>query len=129
MRVVGYVRNSADQTEQRRRLEGGAAFRDDELVEVLVDDPGRLRELVAAGEVAAVLVSRLDRLPAGWLDDDELMELFERQGVAIVAGRERIDTSMPAGRLALAEWRTDRARAVIDAWAKARQALDPRPPG
>lgn len=79
-----------------------AADRHDELAEIIVEDPARLRELVTAGEVAAVIVSRLDRLPAAWLEDAELFELLERHDVALVAGAEGIDTSTAAGRLALA---------------------------
>ncbi len=85
MRVIGRIR---------------AAGR--ELTELGAKDPARFRARVAAGDVAAVLVASLDRLPAAWLADAELFELFERHDVALVAAAERIDTSTPAGRLALA---------------------------
>lgn len=123
MRVIGYVRG-ADQADQRRRVEGGAAFRCVELAELVVEDVARLRDLVAAGDVAAVFVASLKRLPADWLADDDLLEHLDRHGVALVAGAEGIDTGTAAGRLALAETRTDHARAIVEAWAEARRTLD-----
>jgi site-specific DNA recombinase len=59
----------------------------------------RLLEAVRAGHAQCVLVYRSDRLSRRILDFLQLMELFDKQGVAFVSVTEQFNTSTPGGRL------------------------------
>jgi site-specific DNA recombinase len=59
----------------------------------------QLRADIAAGMVDAVIVYRSDRLSRSIRDFLELMEEFERHGVAFVSVSEQFDTSTPGGRM------------------------------
>ena len=83
-----------------------------ELVDIIVDGgesakslqrPGmeRLLALVDGKKVQAVIVAKLDRLTRSVKDLCELLERFERRGVALVSVAESLDTSSAAGRLVL----------------------------
>jgi DNA invertase Pin-like site-specific DNA recombinase len=61
----------------------------------------RLLALVDAGEVQAVIVAKLDRLTRSVKDLCELLERFERRGVALISVAESLDTGSAAGRLVL----------------------------
>ena len=61
----------------------------------------RLRALVDSGEVNVVIVAKLDRLTRSVKDLCELLERFERSGVALISVAESLDTSSAAGRLVL----------------------------
>jgi DNA invertase Pin-like site-specific DNA recombinase len=61
----------------------------------------RLLALVDAKKVQAVIVAKLDRLTRSVKDLCELLERFERRGVALISVAESLDTSSAAGRLVL----------------------------
>jgi len=119
-RAIGYARVSTDSQAdsgaslevQQRKIRAAAELQDLELERVIVDAgasakdlrrPGaaELLELVEAGELDAVIVYKLDRLTRSVKDLGELLELFERCGVALVSVSESLDTSSAAGRLVL----------------------------
>ena len=59
----------------------------------------RILQRVQSGEVAALIVYRLDRLARSVKDLLAISEQLERHGVELVSLREQIDTSTPIGRL------------------------------
>jgi site-specific DNA recombinase len=59
----------------------------------------RLLKAVAEKRVHGVIVYKLDRLTRNRRDFDDLLELFERQNVALISATEAIDTKSPQGRL------------------------------
>jgi DNA invertase Pin-like site-specific DNA recombinase len=61
----------------------------------------KLLALVDGGKVKAVIVAKLDRLTRSVKDLCELLERFERKGVALVSVAESLDTGSAAGRLVL----------------------------
>ena len=61
----------------------------------------RLLALIDARQVDAVIVAKLDRLTRSVRDLADLLEQFERRGVALVSVSESLDTSTAAGRLVL----------------------------
>lgn len=120
MPAIGYVRVSTDrQADQGASLEAQAAriqamaiVQNAELVDVVVDGgesaksmnrPGlrRVLALVESGNVDTVIVAKLDRLTRNVKDLCELLELFERKGVALVSVAESLDTGSAAGRLVI----------------------------
>ncbi len=62
---------------------------------------GQLLALIEAGKVKAVIVAKLDRLTRSVKDLCELLDRFERKGVALVSVAESLDTGSAAGRLVL----------------------------
>jgi site-specific DNA recombinase len=120
MKAVGYVRVSTDKQADRgvsldaqaEKIRGMAVDHNAELVDIIVDGgesakslqrPGieRLLALVDGKKVQAVIVAKLDRLTRSVKDLCELMERFERRGVALISVAESLDTSSAAGRLVL----------------------------
>jgi len=118
--VLGYVRVSTEhQTErgvsleaQTEKIEAMAILREMGSVEVIHEAgesgkslrrPGieRLLFLVLAGAVTAVIVAKLDRLTRSVRDLGELLDIFQRKGVALISVAESLDTSSAAGRLVL----------------------------
>jgi site-specific DNA recombinase len=61
----------------------------------------QLRESVAAGEVAAVVVYAVDRLSRRQADTLALLEEFEQHGAGLMAASQPFDTTTPAGRAML----------------------------
>ncbi len=59
----------------------------------------RLRADIAGGKIDCVVVYRSDRLSRSIRDFLELMEEFDRHGVAFVSVSEQFDTSTPGGRM------------------------------
>jgi site-specific DNA recombinase len=119
-RAVGYVRVSTDKQAgagisldaQTARIRAMATVQDAELLEVIVDAgesakslnrPGmaRLLSMIDAREVQTVIVAKLDRLTRSVRDLTDLLERFERKGVALVSVSESLDTGTAAGRLVL----------------------------
>ena len=120
MRVIGYARVSTErQAEtgvsldaQAEKIRAMALVQGAELSEIIVESgesakslnrPGmtKLLALVDAGKVKAVIVAKLDRLTRSVKDLCELLERFERRGVALVSVAESLDTGSAAGRLVL----------------------------
>src|SRR5437868_4762407 len=120
MRTIGYVRVSTDkQAEQGVSLEAQAEkiramalVHDTDLLDIIVDGgesakslqrPGmeRLLKLVDGKNVQAVIVAKLDRLTRSVKDLCELLERFERRGMALISVAESLDTGSAAGRLVI----------------------------
>src|SRR6202171_2469354 len=120
MKTIGYVRVSTDKQADRggsleaqaEKIRAMAVVHNAELIDIIVDGgesakslnrPGmaRLLALVDAGEVKAVIIAKLDRLTRSVKDLCELLDRFERKGVALVSVAESLDTGSAAGRLVL----------------------------
>lgn len=120
MTAIGYCRVSSDkQAEHGVSLEAQEAkvrampvVQGAELLDVIVDGgesaknldrPGmrRLLELVNGNQVETIIVAKLDRLTRSVKDLGELLERFERRGVALVSVAEALDTGSAAGRLVI----------------------------
>jgi site-specific DNA recombinase len=120
MKTVGYVRVSTDKQADRgvsldaqaEKIKAMAVVHNAELVDIIVDGgesakslqrPGmeKLLELVDGKKVQAVIIAKLDRLTRSVKDLCELLERFERRGVALISVAESLDTSSAAGRLVL----------------------------
>jgi site-specific DNA recombinase len=119
-RAVGYVRVSSEKQAlggvsleaQTARVEAMATVQGVELADVIIDAgesakslsrPGmaRLLAMIEAKDVKTVIVAKLDRLTRSVRDLAELLERFERRGVALVSVSESLDTGTAAGRLVL----------------------------
>jgi site-specific DNA recombinase len=120
MKTIGYVRVSTDRQAERgisleaqaEKIRAMALVQGAELGEIIVESgesakslnrPGmaKLLAMVDAGKVKAVIVAKLDRLTRSVKDLCELLERFERRGVALVSVAESLDTGSAAGRLVL----------------------------
>jgi DNA invertase Pin-like site-specific DNA recombinase len=120
MKTVGYVRVSTDKQAERgisleaqaEKIRAMALVQGAELSEIIVESgesakslnrPGmaKLLAMVEAGQVRAVIVAKLDRLTRSVKDLCELLERFEKRGVALVSVAESLDTGSAAGRLVL----------------------------
>src|SRR4051794_1756678 len=112
MRSIGYVRVSTERQADRgisleaqeAKIRAMATVQGTDLVDVIVDGgesakflkrPGfqRILAMIAAGEIQAVIVAKLDRLTRSVKDLCGLLELFEKKGVALVSVAESLDTS------------------------------------
>jgi DNA invertase Pin-like site-specific DNA recombinase len=120
MKAIGYARVSTDKQADRgvsleaqtEKIRAMTVVHSAELTDIIVEAgesakslnrPGmqRLLALVDSGEVNAVIVAKLDRLTRSVKDLCELLERFERRGVALISVAESLDTSSAAGRLVL----------------------------
>ena len=120
MKTVGYVRVSTDKQAdqgvsldaQAEKIRAMAVVHGADLVDIIVDGgesakslkrPGmaKLLAMVDAGKVQTVIIAKLDRLTRSVRDLCELLERFERRGVALVSVAESLDTGSAAGRLVL----------------------------
>ena len=120
METVGYVRVSTDKQAERgisleaqaEKIRAMALVQGSELSGIIVESgesakslnrPGmaKLLAMVDSGKVKAVIVAKLDRLTRSVKDLCELLERFERRGVALVSVAESLDTGSAAGRLVL----------------------------
>ncbi len=120
MTTVGYVRVSTDKQAERgisleaqaEKIRAMALVQGAELTEIIVESgesakslnrPGmtKLLALVDTGTVKAVIAAKLDRLTRSVKDLCELLERFERRGVALVSVAESLDTGSAARRLVL----------------------------
>lgn len=118
--AVGYVRVSTDKQADRgvsldaqaEKIRAMAVVHNADLTEIIVDGgesakslqrPGmeQLLALVDSKKVQAVIIAKLDRLTRSVKDLAELLERFERRGVALISVAESLDTSSAAGRLVL----------------------------
>lgn len=120
MKAIGYSRVSTDKQADRgvsletqtEKIRAMTVVHSAELADIIVEAgesakslnrPGmqRLLTLVDSGEVNAVIVAKLDRLTRSVKDLCELLERFERRGVALISVAESLDTSSAAGRLVI----------------------------
>src|SRR6266849_5175028 len=120
MLAIGYCRvSTAKQSEkgisleaQVAKIQAMAVVHGAELVDVVQDGgesaktlnrPGvqRVLTLVHERQVRAIIVAKLDRLTRSVKDLCELLELFERRGVALISVAESLDTSSAAGCLVI----------------------------
>jgi site-specific DNA recombinase len=120
MLAIGYCRvSTARQAEkgisleaQVEKIRAMAVVHGAELVDVVQDGgesaktlnrPGiqRVLKLVHERQVRAVIVAKLDRLTRSVKDLCELLELFERRGVALISVAESLDTGSASGRLVI----------------------------
>jgi site-specific DNA recombinase len=120
MRVIGYARVSTDKQADRgvsldaqtEKIRAMVVVHGAELADIIVDGgesakslnrPGmqQLLALVDSRDVHAVIVAKLDRLTRSVKDLCELLERFERRGVALISVAESLDTGSAAGRLVL----------------------------
>lgn len=129
VRAIAYARVSTDEqartgyglTDQRQKLVAEVAHRGWQMVELVADEgesgkdldrPGirGALERIAAGEAAALVVTKLDRLTRSVLDFAELAAWSDRLGVRLVVLDLGIDTGTETGRLVagimaqVAEW-------------------------
>ena len=97
---------------QAEKIRAMALVQGAELSEIIVESgesakslnrPGmaKLLAMVEEGEVKAVIVAKLDRLTRSVKDLCELLERFEKRGVALVSVAESLDTGSAAGRLVI----------------------------
>src|ERR1700716_3501605 len=112
MRAIGYVRVSTDKQSEKgislgaqtEKIRAMAVVHGAELMEVVQDGgesakslnrPGvqRVLEMVQRREVQAGIIAKLDRLTRSVKDLCELLELFERRGVALISVAESLDTA------------------------------------
>jgi site-specific DNA recombinase len=116
MKAVGYVRVSTDRQgisleAQAEKIKAMALVQGAELIETIVESesakslnrPGmaKLLAMVDKGKVQVIIVAKLDRLTRSVKDLCELLERFERRGVALISVAESLDTGSAAGRLVL----------------------------
>ena len=80
----------------------------------VVGGMARLLALIDARAADVVIIAKLDRLTRSVKDLAELLERFNRRGVALVSVAESLDTGSAAGRLvlnimtAVSQWERDR---------------------
>src|SRR5579859_6775517 len=120
MPAIGYTRVSTDKQSEKgisldaqaEKIRAMAVVHGAQLIEVVQDGgesaktlnrPGlqRVMKLVDQRQVQAVIVAKLDRLTRSVKDLCELLELFERRGVALISVAESLDTGSAAGRLVI----------------------------
>ena len=119
-RALGYIRVSTGEQAngglsleaQHSKISAQSSVSDLGLLEVIVDAgesaktlerPGaqRLLQMVRDGLVDVVVIAKLDRLTRSVKDLAELIELFEKTGVALVSVAETLDTGTATGRMVM----------------------------
>ena len=120
MVAIGYARVSTDKQAdkgvsldaQAEKIRAMAVVHGAQLLDMVEDGgesakslnrPGlqRVLKLVDQRQVQAVIVAKLDRLTRSVKDLCELLELFERRGVALISVAGSLDTSSASGRLVM----------------------------
>jgi site-specific DNA recombinase len=118
MKAVGYIRVSTTEQAlegvsleaQHTKVQAYAVVKDWHVSEIIRDEgvsakrlkrPGlaRLLALVEARQIDVVIVYKLDRLTRSVRDLNNLVELFEKKGVALVSLQESLDATTATGRL------------------------------
>lgn len=117
-RVVGYIRVStvdqaahgAGMDAQRASISRACEYRDLDLIEIVADDgysgknmkrPGleRCLQMVRSGEVAGIMVTKLDRLSRSIKDFSDIMAASQREAWRLIILEPDIDFSTPFGKL------------------------------
>lgn len=120
MKVVGYslvstedqAREGVSLDNQELKIMTYAELNGMELIDLIRDEGisgksldragiKRILEMVRAGEIQAIIVYKLDRLSRKTLDTLNLIELFEKNGVAFHSISEKIDTESATGKFFL----------------------------
>ena len=120
MKAIGYTRVSTSEQAQEgislaaqsAKIRAYCELNDLELVEIIEDAvrtgkdmnrPGikRALELIAAGEVSALVVYKLDRLSRKTKDTLEIIEQIEKVGAAFHSITEKVDTKSALGKFFL----------------------------
>lgn len=120
LKAVGYIRVSTDEQaregvsldNQEAKIKQYASLNDLDLVDIIRDEGlsgksldregmTRLLGIVESQEVEAVIVYKLDRLSRKTLDNLNLIELFERKGIAFHSISEKVDTKTATGKFFL----------------------------
>ncbi len=120
MKAVGYVRVSTEEQAsqgvsldaQIEKVKAYASLYDIELVEIIVDAgvsaktldrPGLSKALamLEAGEVEALVITKLDRLTRSVRDLDHLLEKYFASRFSLMSVQEQVDTRTASGRLVL----------------------------
>ena len=112
--AVAYCRVSTDKQEnsldaQQHKLAAMAQVKGFTLIETVVDEdafsgnlkrPGvaKVMEMVKAGKVSAVIVTKLDRMTRSTRDVITLIEFFAKHKVAFISVAEDLNTETPIGR-------------------------------
>jgi site-specific DNA recombinase len=114
--VLGYVRTSTDRQglslqAQEERIRAMATVHGFTLTNMFIEtesaasldrpELARLLALVDARKVSTVIVAKLDRLTRSVRDLADLLERFEKRGVALMSVAEMLDTKSAAGRLVM----------------------------
>lgn len=118
--IIGYARVSTTEqalrgmslADQQERLRAYATATGRELSEIIVDDGQSAKNLdrtgmtrilaaVRAGNVAGVVVLKLDRLTRSVRDLGELVDLFQSKGVDLISVTESLDTGSASGRMVM----------------------------
>jgi site-specific DNA recombinase len=118
VKAVGYIRVSTTEQAlegvsldaQHTKVQAYAVVKDWTVSQIISDEgqsakhlkrPGlaRLLALVDARQVDVVIVYKLDRLTRSVRDLNNLVELFEKKGVALVSLQESLDATTATGRL------------------------------
>lgn len=97
---------------QREKITAMAVVKGATLVDLVVDEAESAKDLnrpgaqkvvgmVKSRSVDVVIVAKLDRLTRSVRDLGELVELFNRKGVALVSVAETLDTTTAAGRMVM----------------------------
>lgn len=120
MKAIGYIRVSTqDQSEsglslkhQESKIRAFSEAMDIDLVEIKTDSGFSAKSLnrpamqeiinlIKGKQIEAIIILKLDRLTRSVKDLGALVELFEKNGVALVSVQDSINTNTAAGRLVL----------------------------
>ena len=115
-KAIGYIRVSTEKQElspeaQEKKIRAMAEVQEihldsiinDEVSGKTLDRPGmqKVLDMVKSKSIDMVIVAKLDRLTRSVRDLQDLLELFNKTGVALVSVNESLDTHSAAGRLVI----------------------------
>lgn len=120
MKVISYVRVSTEDqastgislVAQRHKIEQYCQLYDHTIIDFVEDAglsakslnrPGiqKILEMVRKKQVAGVVIAKLDRLTRSVRDLADLVELFNKNGVALISVGENLDSNTASGRMVL----------------------------
>ena len=119
-RAIGYIRVSTSEqadsglsrAAQRKKIEAQATLSDLTLVDVLQDVGESAKDLhrpaladllnrIDTGQIACVIVAKLDRLTRSTKDLADLLSTFKEKQVSFISAAESFDTSSATGRVVI----------------------------